>query len=203
VDLEYCTSVRERTFHALGIKIGHKVTCAEIVELENHHWKHAYGVAAWDKEKIRLDKVTSLIKSISDHARVKIVGFGADSREFIEGHPDEAGRPDLEVWSNKSSKPQLLVEVTGTERMRGSTYWVRPDKLTYAKQHPDEDVWVILHYGEPSEKFIFIKPDRDVTYDVSEKLIRGSTELYIEFTDDSTEVVSFTEFSDHLQNKFE
>lgn len=95
----------------------------------------------------------------------------------------------------------LLVEVTGTEVMRGQTYWVRPDKLNYAKNHPTEDVWLILHYMQPVEKYVFIKPNLSKNYTVSKKIIRESTELYIEFSDSDDEVVSQEEFKEHLSQK--
>jgi hypothetical protein len=95
----------------------------------------------------------------------------------------------------------LLVEVTGTESMRGNTYWVRPDKLKYAQSHPDQDVWLILHYQNPIEKFVFIKPNLQKNYSVSEIMIRNSKELYIEFRDSDSEVVSQQIFRDHLSAK--
>lgn len=201
VDGAYCTSIRERTFPALNIKIGQQITCEQIKELETHHWKHAYGESAWAKEKVRLQKVKSLIEGLDGRVTVEIVGFGADSGEFISGHPSESGKPDLEVRTNGGLVVVLLVEVTGTEVMRGQTYWVRPDKLNYAKNHPTEDVWLILHYMQPIEKYVFIKPNLSKTYTVSRKVIRESTELYIEFGDSDDEVVSQEEFREHLSNK--
>jgi hypothetical protein len=201
VDGAYCASVRERTFPALNIKIGQHITCEQIKELETHHWKHAYGESAWAKEKVRLQKVKELIESLDGRVIVEIVGFGADSHEFISGHPSESGKPDLEVRVKNSLAVVLLVEVTGTEVMRGQTYWVRPDKLSYAKNHPEHDVWLILHYMQPVEKYVFIKPDLGKTYVVSEKLIRESKELYIEFVDSNDEVVSRDDFKGYLENK--
>lgn len=203
VDGEYCTSIRERTFSAMGLSEGKEITCEAIKELESHHWKHVYGQSAWDKEKIRLQKVKELIESIDDRIDVRVVGFGADTNEFISGHAEEAGKPDIEVVTKKGSVPVLLVEVTGTERMRGNTYWVRPDKLAYAKNHPNEDVWLILHFAVPAERFVFIQSRLDAEYMVSKKVIRGSTELYVEFTDESPGVVSQDCFFSYLRNKIE
>lgn len=201
LDDTYCTSIRERTFPALNIKLGQRITCDEIKELENHHWKHAYGEPAWAKEKVRLQKVKNLIEGLDNRVIAEIVGFGADSAKFISGHPLESGKPDIEVRANGGLTVVLLVEVTGTEAMRGQTYWVRPDKLNYAKNHPDQDVWLILHYMEPKEKCIFIKPDLNKIHTVSEKVIRNSKELYIEFSDSDDEVVSQEYFRGHLTNK--
>lgn len=201
VDDRYCASIRSRTFPALNLNIGQIISCEEIKELENHHWKHAYGQSAWDKEKIRLTKVKELIESFDGRVLVDVVGFGADTNEFIAGHPAESGKPDLEVKLRGDGRVILFVEVTGTESMRGTTYWVRPDKLKYSNNHPAEDVWLVLHFMRPDEKFVFIKPNPNRQYKVSEMNIRGSIELYVEFSDSDQEVVSMECFKNHLAMK--
>lgn len=201
VDGNYCTSIRARIFPALNLSQGQEITCDAVKELENFHWKNVYGQAAWDKEKVRLDKVKMLIESLDSRVKVDIVGFGANTNEFISEHPKEAGKPDLEVNTKNGSVLVLIVEVTGTEVMRGDTYWVRPDKLSYAKNHQDQDVWLILHYAQPQEKFVFIKPNLNTDYIVSKIEIRGSIEHYVEFTDLSNEVVSQAEFAKLLSLK--
>ena len=201
VDGNYCTSIGARTFTALNLTVGQEITCDSVKDLENFHWKNAYGQAAWDKEKVRLDLVKALIESLDSRVRVDIVGFGANTNEFIAELPKEAGKPDLEVNTKNGSVPVLIVEVTGTEVMRGDTYWVRPDKLVYAKNHQDQDGWLILHYAQPQEKFVFIKPNITTEYVVSEIEIRGSIEHYVEFTDQSNEVVSQGDFARLLSIK--
>ncbi|KVX03787.1 hypothetical protein ASL22_09205 [Alcaligenes faecalis] len=201
VDGEYCTSIRARTFPALGLTVDQTISCEQIKELESHHWKHAYGQSAWDKEKIRLEKVKELIESFDDRVLVEVVGFGADTNKFISGHPTESGKPDLEVKLRDGGRILLLVEVTGTEFMRGTTYWVRPDKLKYSENHSTEDVWLVLHFLKPIEKFVFIKPNPKKRYAVSEMEIRGSIELYVEFSDSDQEVVSMEHFRNHLVMK--
>lgn len=198
VDNQYCTSIRERTFPALNLSIGQDISCDKIKELETHHWKHAYGQNAWDKEKIRLRKVKELIEKLDGRVIVEIVGFGADTNNFISGHPIESGKPDLEVKRRDNNEIIFLIEVTGTESMRGSTYWVRPDKLNYIKNHPTEDVWLILHYLNPEEKFVFIKPNPKRDYAISRIKIRESIELYVEFSDSDPEVVSAENFKSTL-----
>ncbi|MFQ2042433.1 hypothetical protein [Aeromonas caviae] len=200
VDGEYCSSIRARTFPALNLRVGLTISCEKIKELESHHWKHAYGQSAWDKEKIRLRKVKELIESFDSRVSTEIVGFGADTNTFIAGHPTEAGKPDLEVKLQECGRVIMLLEVTGTEFMRGTKYWVRPDKLRYFENHPTEDIWLVLHFLRPVEKFVFIKPDPQKRYAISEKEIRGSIELYVEFSDADQEVVSMEHFRNHLLN---
>lgn len=190
IDGNYCCSIRERTFPAMELSVGMALTCDELQEREKFFWKRHYDRAAWEKEAVRLGKVKALIDAIDPRAAAQVVGFGAGSTEFIAEHPKEAGRPDIEVVTTDARQlPLLAVEVTGTEQMRGSSYWVRPDKLEYVRAHPEQEVWLILHYAEPQERFVFIRPSRSKHYQPVEKVIRGAKEHYVEFTDDSPEVV--------------
>lgn len=201
VDGAYCCSIRERTFPALGLKVGQVISCTEIQDLEKFHWKNAYGQAAWDKEKVRLDRIKAVIESFDPRLSVQVTGFGANTNEFIAHHPDEAGKPDLEVGVKGEDRLLALVEVTGTERFRGGnppTYWVRPDKLAYAKNHPDQDVWIVLHYAEPEELIVVIKPDSAREHPVKEINIRDAIEHYVVFSDGEPECVGLDSFAQHL-----
>ena len=166
--------------------------------LPPQYFKHQYGQKSWQQEKVRIDKVKELIESISPNLSVSIVGFGADTDEFIPQHPDESGAPDLEVVNNNTDQMIMRVEVTGTEVMRGSDYWVRPDKLTYCQNHSDENVWIVLHYQKPTEKFVFIKPESTKKYPHKVINIRGTDEHYVIFSDASPEVKSKDQFRQEL-----
>jgi len=202
IDGVYCTSVRTRTFKAMGLKTGDEITCEELKKKENFFWKQAYGEEAWNKEKVRITAVKSLIESANKDIFVKVVGFGADSNEMIEKHPDEKGKPDLDIFNKADLETVLLkIEVTGTEIMRGTDYWVRPDKLEYAENHPDEDVWIALHYAEPEEKFVFIQPIRNKKYERHIKTIRNADEIFCIFEDGDEEVKTYKEFFTHLTQR--
>lgn len=205
VDERYCTSIRARTFPAMLLAVGQTITCEELKEREKFFWKQAYGQAAWKKEGVRLHKVKALIEAMDARIVANIVGFGAGSTELIPEHPKEAGAPDIEVRTTDLARSVivLVVEVTGTEQMRGATYWVRPDKLAYAKAHVEQDVWLILHYAEPPERFVFIKPSATTQYPVAVKTIRGADEHYVEFIDASPEVVTQQAFTQHLIHAIE
>ncbi len=203
VDGVFCKSIRERTFPGLNLSIGDDVSCEKIKELENHYWKHTYGKLAWEKEKVRLEKVVSLIKSLDLRIVVDVVGFGAQSNEFISGHPEESGKPDIEVRTKAGQDLVLLVEVSGTEARRANDYWVRPDKMKYAQSHPDQDVWIVLHFQKPKEKFVFIKPDLQKKYKFSNVTIKEAEEHYVKFTDSDSEIVSEQVFAQHLKAKID
>jgi len=199
VDGSYCTSIRGRTFNAMNLKIGQSITCTELKEMESFHWKNMYGQTAWDKEKIRLDKVSQLVSSLNLPIEVLITGFGANTNEMIKAHPEEQGKPDIELLNSHSKQNIMFIEVTGTEYKRGNDYWIRPDKLEYCKNHSEQDVWIILHYANP-EQFVFIKPNNNITYQFQEKNINNSIEYYVVFDDSSPEVKSYDQFVQHLHS---
>lgn len=203
IDGNFCTGVRLRTFQAMGLNVGDEISCAELKEKENYFWKQAYQ-DVWKNEKVRIEKVANLIKGIDANALVKIVGFGADSEVLIKEHPDEKGKPDIDVTHKMKEEITLLkVEVTGTERMRGTDYWVRPDKLEYAENHPEDDVWIILHFSEPEEIFIFIQPIKNKKYERHMKNIRGAGEIFCIFNNGDEDVKTLAEFSEHLKGRLD
>ena len=129
VDGQYCTSVRARTFPALGLSVGQDISCEKIIDLENFHWKHKYGKKSWEKEKVRINRVVEIIEQKFPRLKVSVVGFGADSNALLAEHPDEPGRPDLLIEGRDSGRQYCMLEVSGTEVMRGDSYWVRPGSV--------------------------------------------------------------------------
>ncbi|HLW07522.1 MAG TPA: hypothetical protein VKY45_08150 [Marinilabiliaceae bacterium] len=198
INKEYCTSIRARTFKGMQLQEGQVISCEDVKEMESFHFKNQYQ-NSWEQEKFRIDKVSQLIHSINPSLQINVVGFGADSNELIKSHPDEQGKPDLEILRADNSSI-MLIEVTGTTHMRGNDYWIRPDKLTYCQNHPAQNVWIILHYTTPVEKFIFIKPSPDKQYRHIVKEIRGTDEYYVVFNDLDEEVRSKEEFIRHLNS---
>lgn len=203
IDGQYCTSIRKRTFDGMGLFEGMNITCEQLKEKENFFWKQMYNEEAWKKEKVRLKKVKDFIKSIdvNDIIDVKEVGFGADSELMIKKHPGESGSPDLGIKYKFQQEPFMYIEVSGTETMAGEGYWIRPDKLEYSKRHPEKDVWIILHYKNPQEKFVIIKPDNNKQYYYREiKRSNGATEHYVIFNDGDKEIKTPIEFANYLRN---
>lgn len=198
VDGEYCMSVRETVFPNLQVQKGDEVDPEELKNREKYFWKYRYQ-GGWEKEIVRLNRVVELIEGLEPRAEARISGFGAGSTELILEHPPEPGQPDISVLLRDSEIVIICVEVSGTEIMRGDGYWVRPDKLNYARNHPEQDIWIILHYAEPDEKFVFIRPDQTRQHDPEDKIINNVTERYVVFHDGDTEVKSREIFRDHLE----
>lgn len=202
IDGQYCASIRKRTFDGMGLYEGMIITAEELKEKENYFWKQMYNMESWKKEKVRLDIVKNYIESIDiyNQIEVKEVGFGADTELMLDYHPEEAGSPDLCVKYKTSNNPFMFIEVSGTDTMAGEEYWVRPDKLEYAKRHPEKDIWIILHYQNPVEKIVIIKPDNNKAYKYKEiKRYNGATEYYVLFNDNDEDVKTLKEFQQHLK----
>ncbi|MED4554077.1 hypothetical protein P9305_15200 [Lysinibacillus capsici] len=186
--------IRNATRQAMKLEVNQEITFEELEEFEKFVWKKVYGPESWEKEKFRIEKVKNFILDINGNIRIDIVGFGANSTDTMLFHPNESGSPDLKI-SNRHGITVAYVEVTGTEKMRGDGYWVRKDKLTYAQNHSNLNIWIILHYQHPEERFIFIKPRKNYEYYTNKIQINDIEEKYVIFNDEDYEVKSLDEFS--------
>ena len=201
LDGVYAQSIRARTFAAMNLSVGQVISKDELEEMEKNHWKIVYGPASWEAEKTRLSRVSEMLTAHDDRISVSVTGFGADSVEMIDHHPAESGKPDLSVHLVGVADPITTIEVTGTDFRRGNDYWVRPDKLAYAQRHPDEDVWIVLHYSKPNELVVAIKPDPSKRYVAQRKTIRKSIELFVVFNPSDSEVHDFSVLVRHIRQK--
>jgi len=202
IDGEFCASVRERTWPAMGLDVGSTITCDELKEKESFFWKHTYS-KAWQQEKVRIAKIIDWISGHFPELKVDIKGFGANSVEIIKEHPKESGAADLAVIDTVSGGEVIQIEVTGTEQMRGNDYWVRPDKIRFAKDHPDQDVWIALHYQLPTERIVWIKRDVCKDYASHQVAIKGAGENFVSFTDQDNEVKSDDDLIAYIRSKIE
>ena len=201
IDNQWCCSVRERTFPSLKVEVGTQIDCQTLKARENFAFKNAYA-GSWEKEKERLEYVEKwLSKYIKYELEIIQSGFGASSTEYIEEHPEEKGEPDLTVKVSGLNDPILFLEVSGTDFMRGTDYWLRKDKVEYIQNHPEKDIWVALVYLK-DKKIIWLKIDSK-KYQVMEKIINGITEYYVVFEDGDFEIKSSSEFKSYIEQKFE
>lgn len=175
-------SVRERVFEALGFKKGMPATPEEIIRKDKFVWKHIYdSKEKRDQENLRVERAIDGLMYCDPRFVITKTGFGADSDAFIAHHPEVAGSPDLSVC-DADGNLILCLEVTGTKRMRGNDFWVRPDKIDWARKNPEIETWVALHYSEPREKMLFFKPDPDRRYDAEERTIGQARERFVILT---------------------
>ena len=200
IDDIYCFSVRSRTWISFNLKIGDEADCEELKDKEKFIWKNLYNKESWEKEKKRLLYVSKWIKKYIPFVEVRITGFGADTTDFIAKHPAEKGKPDMQIFLENTETIVLLLEVTGTEYKKGDDFWVRPDKIEYIQTHPEQDIWIALHYLE-DKKIIWIKPIIDKKYTYVEKNLKGAIEYYVIFTKNSPEVKTSKYFKDYIDQK--
>jgi hypothetical protein len=150
--------------------------------------------------KVELDYLKAWLKKYIQHIDVKITGFGTDSNEIIESHPDEKGEPDIQIVLEGTSTIVIFLEVTGTEFKRGNDYWVRPDKIDYIQKYSEKDIWIALHYADV-KKIIWLQPIHNKKYSYIEKNLKGAIEYYVIFDDESPEVKTSEEFKNYLDLK--
>lgn len=180
LDGQYAISVRDRTFDGLGLQEGMEITKGEIRERDLFFWKNKYQKnGGWEREELRLKRVEDGLRHCDERFVITRTGFGAGSLEFIARHPQASGSPDLSV-SDSEGNLIVCVEVTGTERMKGRAdeFWVRPDKIRWARDNPGIESWVALHYAQPQERMIFFRPEPGREYPVEERLIGDSRERF-------------------------
>jgi hypothetical protein len=202
IEEDYCTSIRKRTWQAMKLSIGSNISCKNLKDQENFFWKKMYGKDSWEREKIRISRVILWFKKYIPESEISVIGFGAEHTDEILSHPSESGKPDLLITDKDTKIEILMLEVTGTETMRGEGYWIRPDKLEYAQKHIDKDVWIALHYKNPKEKIIWIKPEKDTLSKKIEDInIRGAIEKYIVFRDSDKEIKTSHEFKEYISKK--
>lgn len=202
IDNQPIMRVRGRTFKGLNLKVGDHITKDELEQRESFIFKTTYQ-NTWVKEKERLNIVSDFIKSIDPQLIVEISGFGAQSTQLIKSHPKDKGRPDLTVYLNHYHNIAfVLVEVSGSERLLGgASYWIRPDKIDYMRNHPQEDLWFALCYTQMNI-LIFIKPDLDKNYPIHKRVLHNNiTEYYVEFYPNSPEVITKEQFAQYVRNK--
>lgn len=202
IDGKFCTSIRQRTWIGMRLEIDSIISCDELKTLENNFWKKIYGKESWEREKIRINRVIEWFNKYIKDVDIVPVGLGADHNDYLENtHSKEKGAPDLSVRVKGSGIEIILLEVSGTENMRGKEYWVRKDKVDYVKNHPDLDIWIVLHYKLPIERFIWLKIEPSKNYVTKIQNIKGADEFYVLFNDDDSEIFSSLNFHNYIMNK--
>lgn len=199
VDGNYEFSVKERHFDDLGIQVGKEIDVKATKEKAEFLYKNTYS-DAWVQEQWRIDQVMPVIQAIDERLLIKKVGYGTDNPTLIRSHQNENERsgPDLDIGMKGSTCRIMRIEVSGAQRMRGSDYWVRADKIEYMRRNPNQNIWVALHYAEPSAQIIFVKPDITKDYPVLLLKPRDITERFISFAKGDPEVKTFSEIRNVL-----
>jgi len=189
IDGKFCTSIRERTWIGMHLAVGSSISCEELKIFEQNFWKKLYGVDSWQREKIRINRVINWFAKYIPQVEVMPVGLGTDRNDYLENvHSEEKGEPDLSIRLHSSEIEIIALEVSGTEKMQGNDYWIRKDKIDYIQNHPERDLWVVLHYKLPKEKFIWLKFIPEKSYQTTVINIKGADEYYVILTNDAEEI---------------
>jgi hypothetical protein len=204
IDNTFCTYIRQRTWLAMNLQVGSTIDCNNLKILENNFWKKLYGPSAWEREKIRIDRVIQWFSTYIPDVDIIPVGLGTDSNAYFENiHSKEKGEPDLSIRAKGFDIEIMALEVSGTEKIRESGYWVRSDKIDYIKNHPERDIWIVLHYQLPKERFIWLKINKDKSYPTQMINVKGAGEHYVIFHDSDPEICSSLDFKNHVLTKIQ
>jgi hypothetical protein len=189
IDNIYCASIRQRTWIGMNLTIGSSISCEDLKTLEQNFWKKLYGKESWEQEKVRINRVCEWFKHYIPTVEIVPIGLGADSNEYFENiHSEEKGSPDLSIRTKDSDIELIALEVSGTENMKGMGYWVRKDKIDYIQAHKERDIWIVLHYQRPKEKFIWLKINSEKQYQAKTLNFKGADEYYVIFNDKDSEI---------------
>jgi hypothetical protein len=108
-------------------------------------WKklsyHTLWKRHWEKVEKLKDKLIERFPSLENSMKF---GLGAVTDKWLKIPPDQKGEPDIFVYHEY----QLLccIEVSGSDKVRmPNDIWIRPDKLTHAKEH-EEESWFYMEY---------------------------------------------------------
>lgn len=202
IDGVFCASIRQRSWIGMNLREDSVITCEELKKLENNIWMELYGRKSWELEKVRIKRVEGWFAKYIPQVKIVPIGLGADTNDYLEDiHSEQKGAPDLSIQAADSKVEIIALEVSGTERKQRTDYWVRKDKIAYIQNNYQRDIWIVLHYKLPYEKFIRLKVDPVNDYPIVIKNIKGADEHYVSFTDTSPEIRSSEFFRNYILEK--
>ncbi len=163
---------------------------------DTDYWKKLYK-GLWQKTGEREKALALTIESLTGY-KVKVVGLGAGSDDFLSGtaasRGHEKGDADLTVEGTNVS-----LEVTGpnVNVPLTSPLWIRPDKITNAKLHfPEKDTWVVHCIERTTIRVIRLDAEFFAKYEqgrfpIVNPSIRGTIETYVAVPYNDSSVQSF------------
>jgi len=172
---------------------------------DEDYWKRQYQPLrpkAGEREKA----VSQIIENLTGR-KLKAVGLGAESEEFLPGSAasqgHERGGADYAVIGTN-----IYLEVTGpnvTVRL-SDPLWLRPDKIANARSHfPERDTWVVHCVQRVTIRVIqldqkFFSAHEHGKYVTVHPIIRGATETYVAIPADDESVQDFAALINHIKN---
>jgi len=110
----------------------------------------------WNNGSSRVELIKEMIQGVFPLKDMAIeIGFmGTSNQEILIGNPKghEKGEPDLLV--KHKGKPLFNGEVTGSYvNLRNGELWLRPDKVQWARNHPNPQTWAFFVYKDKILRF--------------------------------------------------
>jgi hypothetical protein len=160
-----------------------------------NYWKRRYQ-QLWAASASKEQTITKLLEEATGRS-IQIVGFGAGSKDFLDGTAQEHGRAlgdaDLHIVGTN-----IFIEVTGpiSERVdRDADLWIRPDKIEAARAQSKTRKTVVLHHLARTGEIrvislnhqFFFRYDGNM-YRQVHPTIRGTRETYVAIPADDVTV---------------
>lgn len=189
--------IRAPIFHALRLAVGQRISKEDLALREQQQVRVLLRDGASKRDTFRQRRVSELLQQCHPEITVEIEGptVSVASPAY---HPKAEGKPDLTVRLRGGHLPVMAVEVAGADWRDGDTYFVRAERFRHALAHPDEESWIVLHYSQPDERFVFVRPLPGHDYAGRERLLGSRVDRFVELNDPSPEVQTQEQFAARL-----
>ncbi len=143
----------------------------------SNYWREIYKTE-WHNGSLRVKIIKEMIQGIFPLKDLKIEeGFmGESNQEILIGNPvtHQKGEPDFYV--KHRGKTLFNVEITGSfVNIKDSEMWIRPDKVQWAKEHPEPRTWAFFVYKDKILRFCVNEAD---DYPIEQRTPNGVIERF-------------------------
>jgi len=204
IDYHFCLSIRDNIWQKMGLTNGSEISSIELKQKERIIWKNLRKTNALGNSKQALLRVQYWFSKHMPNLEAQIIDFNLaqSDRPSPESYPGIGSNQRIRILLKRTVTEIMTLEVASTEIRRGINYWIRAEKIDYAKNQYNRDVWIVLYCKYPNEKLIWIKPLSNKQYQ-REELISNTLSYFISFNFKSPEVYSSQNFCEYVQNKLD
>ena len=200
VNYRFCASIRQNIWDEMNLREGSEITCSELHRREALIWRKSRKTDVMYPNKQAMKRTMQWLARYLPNLDAKIIDFKFDQGSNLSSnYPSVRNDQNISLYLKKTNIEIMTLEVVSAEIQRGTSYWIRSDKLAYAQSQLNRDAWIVLYRQHPIEKFIWLKP-RNKEYK-REELISGTKKYFVSFNDKSPEIYSSKYFCDYVQKK--
>lgn len=203
VDYRFCAAIRQNVWDEMNLHEGSEISCARLRQKEAMVWRKFRKSSGIYPIKQAMTRIVQWFTKYLPHLEARIIDFSFDhsSEKSSLDYPSARNDQNIGVFLKGTSTEIITLEVAVAEMQRGTNYWVRSDKVTYAQGQSQKDAWVVLYCKHPTERLTWIKPgNKEYKH---EELVGITNIHFVTFDDRSQEVYSSKNFCDYIQKKID